>query len=349
MPPAAVRRPVTVALTLGVALLLLAAGPLLLALAALAQALGRPKPLIAVRLVLAYCVYELAVLAAAAGLWTASGAGRWISRPRFQTLHWRLLGWFVHGIAQRCRHLLGIQVQEECPEAAASALADPAPLIVLSRHAGPGDTFLLIDRLLSHHGRRPSVVLREAITLDPAIDLLTSRLPHAVIDSAQGEHAEAEIARLAGRLKPGGVLLLYPEGGNFTRARQRSARQSLRRRGAHRALAAAERMEHVLPPRPGGVRAARRAAPEARVLIVAHTGLGLAAFPREIYRDLPMRRTLRFRLWAVDAGSIPDSAAEEAAWLNGWWERIDEWVRSTTAGEGAADAAAERLSAESPA
>ncbi len=303
------------------------------------------------RLALAYCVRELAVLAACAALWLAAGAGVYVGRPRVQRLHWRLLGWFVHGIAERCLQLLRIAVQEECPQAAASALADPAPLIVLSRHAGPGDTFLLIDRLFSAHRRRPSVVLRQAIVLDPAIDLLTTRLPHAVIDASQGEQAEAEIERLAAGLQPGGVLLLYPEGGNFTRERRRRALHSLRRRRAGRALAAAERMEHVLPPRPGGVRAALRGAPGAGVLFVAHTGLGLAAFPREIYQDMPIGRTLRLRLWAVDADAIPDSPEGEEAWLNGWWQRIDEWVRTTAGGQDAEDARAERisLSAESPA
>lgn len=343
MPPPGVRRPVTVALTLCVTLGLLGTGPLLLAAAALARALGRPKPLIAVRLVLAYCARELAVLGAGAGLWLLAGGGRGIARPAMQRLHWRLLAWFVHGIAERCRRLVDIRVQEDCPPAVAAALADPAPLIVLSRHAGPGDTFMLIDRLLCHHDRRPSVVLRRAITIDPAIDLLTARLPHGVIDGEQGEAAEAAIESLAAGLRPGGALLLYPEGGNFTRERRRRALASLRRKRARTALDAAQSMQHVLPPRPAGVRAARRGRPGARVVFAAHTGLGTAAFPRDIYREMPIGRTLRLRLWLVEPEDIPEARDAEVAWLNEWWQRIDRWIE-TAAGGTTGDGEAELIS-----
>lgn len=326
MPPAAVRRPLTVTAGLILFAATLGAAPALLALAWLARAAGRPKPLIAVRLVLTYCARELGVLFAGAGLWALAGAGAALRRPALVRAHWRLLRWFAHGLAARSLQLLDVRIDEHCSAPAAAALADPAPLIVLSRHAGPGDTFLLIDRLACHYGRRPSVVLRHALVLDPAIDLLTSRLPHGVIDSADSEESEATIEALARGLGPGGLVLLYPEGGNFTAPRRRAALRSLRRRGRRRAAAAAQRMHHVLPPRPSGVLAAHRGNPRAPIVFVAHTGLGLAAFPREIYRELPIGRTLRLRIWAAAPDEVPADEEEAARWLNGWWQRIDEWI-----------------------
>jgi 1-acyl-sn-glycerol-3-phosphate acyltransferase len=197
---------------------------------------------------------------------------------------------------------------------------------VLSRHAGPGDTILLINRLARGCRRRPSVVLRASVALDPAIDLLTSRLPHAVIDSADGEDSEQAIENLARGLGPGGALLLYPEGGNFTVERRRSALAHLRRAGRARAASAASRMAHVLPPRPTGVHAALRGRPDAAVLFVAHTGLGLAAYPRQIYNELPIGGTLRTRWWRVDRDEIPATEEGVSAWLNRRWEEIDAWI-----------------------
>ena len=43
-------------------------------------------------------------------------------------------------------------------------------------------------------------------------------------------------------------------------------------------------MTHVMPPHPTGVIAALSADPGVDIVFSAHTGLGLAAFPRELWR-----------------------------------------------------------------
>jgi hypothetical protein len=60
-------------------------------------------------------------------------------------------------------------------------------------------------------------------------------------------------------------------------------------------------MPHVLPPQPSGALAALGARDGADVVFVAHTGLGLAAYPRQFWRDMP---------------------------LYDWWKRLDEWIDS---------------------
>ena len=49
------------------------------------------------------------------------------------------------------------------------------PLIVLSRHAGPGDSLLLVHYLLSVCERRPRVVMKATLQLDPSVDILANR------------------------------------------------------------------------------------------------------------------------------------------------------------------------------
>jgi 1-acyl-sn-glycerol-3-phosphate acyltransferase len=326
-PPAA-RRRIAFALSLTLEIIVLGWAPLLLGLAAVAQALGARKPMIAVRSVLIYCGLELGVLTAGGALWAL---GPIMGRPARQRLHWRLQHWFVHGAAARILEMLEVEITEEASADAAALLAGSEPAIVLSRHAGPGDTVFLIDRLMEHYRRRPSVVLRQAVALDPAIGLLTNRLPHGVIDPSDPDGSSALIGRLAADLSPHGLLLIYPEGGNFSRERRLRALNSLHRRGRRKAVAVARRMSNVLPPQPAGVLAALRGNPRAPVVFIAHTGLGLAAYPREIYRELPLGGQMRFRTWMVSRDDVPEGDEERIAWLNGWWLEVDRWVRSQDA------------------
>jgi hypothetical protein len=150
MPPTAIRRPVTITAWLLMSTVCLVLSPLLLGLAWLYSTVGgRPQPLIFARLVIAYFALELAALLACGALWLASGGGLLMGSRPFQRLHYRLLRWFVHSFAGRWCALLEIDVPEgESPEATRALQAD-RPLLLFSRHAGPGDTVVLIDLLLT--------------------------------------------------------------------------------------------------------------------------------------------------------------------------------------------------------
>ena len=327
MPPAALRRPVTVTVWLAASVICLILSPVLLALAAVASALsGRPQVLIFTRLAIAYFALELAALVACAALWLASAGGLLMQTGLFQRLHVRLLRRFVHAFAARWVALLEIEVAEEPRSEATRALEADGPLLFFSRHAGPGDTILLIDRLLTRFDRAPSVVFKQSVAIDPCVDLIAHRLPHAVLDTSEKEECEARIAEVAAGLGDRGVLLIFPEGGNFTSERRRRAIRKLRRSGRRREAAQADQMTNVLPPRPSGALAAMRGNPQAGIVFGAHTGLGLAAFPREVWRQTPLRRTFRSRMWLSPPAQRPVGDEEQVVWLYGWWKRLDDWI-----------------------
>jgi 1-acyl-sn-glycerol-3-phosphate acyltransferase len=329
MPPAAVRRPLTVTAWLMMSCLCLTLSPLLLTIGALASALTRrPQPQLLARLVIAYFARELAVLVACGGLWVASGFGTRMQSRRSQLMHHRLLRWFVHGLAQRALTLLDIEVAPELSPETAQSLQRDKPLLFFSRHAGPGDTVLLIDELLTRYGRLPSVVFKDTLAIDPCVDLIGHRLPHAVLDQSDADECEARIHQVSASLGPRGVLVLFPEGGNFTAERRRRALRSLWRKGRRREAAAARVMTHMMPPHPTGALAALRASPDADVIFSAHTGLGLAAFPRELWRHTPIGRTLKTRLWLAPAMERPDDPKQQVEWLYDWWKRLDDWVET---------------------
>ena len=328
MPPAAIRRPVAITIWLGVCAAALAASPILLTIGELVAVLtGDRRLAIFTRVSISYFARELATLLACAAIWLLAAGGLLMRSRPIQALHWRLLRWYVAGIATSVLKTLDIKIiQDAESEPAATALRGDVPLLVLSRHAGPADTLLLIDRLLSHFQRRPSVVFKEMLVLDPSVDLIAHRLPHAALDLDDPEECEQRIARTSAALGRKGALLIFPEGANFTPQRRRRALSSLRRRGESAAAHAGERMKHVLPPRPSGTWTALRANPSIGVVFAAHTGLGLAAYPWQIWRNLPVGRTLRTRMWLVPRSEIPSGEDEVAGWLNEWWSRIDDWI-----------------------
>lgn len=314
------RRPVTVTTWLLLSLVVIGLSPVLLGLAELSAAVRRDRrPVMFVRVLVAYFAYELGTLVGCGVLWVAGG------RRRVRA-HWRLLRWFVAGLAGGITSALEISIEPEPSPEAETALRTDGPLLVFSRHAGPGDTLFLAHRLLSEFDRLPSVVFKESLAIDPSIDLLSHRLPHAVLDTSDRDECETEITRVSGQLGPRGALLLFPEGGNFTEERRRSALDRLRRKGRDRQAAQAEQMPRVLPPHPIGVQCALAANPDADVVFAAHTGLGLAASPGALWRDVPAGRTLRTRMWLVPARQVPTDRDAQAEWLYEWWQRIDDWI-----------------------
>jgi hypothetical protein len=88
----------------------------------------------------------------------------------------------------------------------------------------------------------------------------------------------------------------------------------------------AEAMTHVLAPQPGGVLAALDAAPEADVLLVAHTGLDHLDSVGDIWRELPMDKRLLMGWWRVPRSEIPADRDGQVAWLFERWRQIDGWV-----------------------
>ena len=112
----------------------------------------------------------------------------------------------------------------------------------------------------------------------------------------------------------------------FTQTRRRKQIQRLRDKGLTAMADRAEGMRHVLAPRPGGLVAALDAAPDADVMLVAHTGLDHLLTVTDIWRELPMDKEIVMRWWRVPREEIPEDREARIDWLFEWWEHIDGWI-----------------------
>ncbi len=334
VPPRVVRRLIIDPLfwVLGAALLLTAMPGLLILLAVLSFVLpGKLRVLRLLGFALVYLTIELIALPVALGSWVASGFGSAMRRPAFVDFHYRLIGWLLSVLYWFGSRYFRLDVVRDGPQLPADD-GDPEtiehPLLVLSRHAGPGDSFLLVHELLSWEGRRPRVVLKNTLQWDPMIDVLLNRLPMVFLDSsaASGDGAAAAVGRLAATMTVRDALLIFPEGGNVTPNRRTRAIERLRASGRTTAAQRAEGIEHLLPPRPGGVQAALLANPDLQVVVVAHTGLDDLNTVRDIWYAVPLDKTLHLRWHTALASEVPTDAAGLSIWLFVEWEVMDAWV-----------------------
>jgi 1-acyl-sn-glycerol-3-phosphate acyltransferase len=299
---------------------------LLLAVVASPFVRSRLRPLRLLWIGTVYLMLDAGTLVVMSVLWLASGFGWKRKSPPFQRAHYALTGWFLQVLFWQARWALRLSIAVVGPDP--DTAAPGRPELVLCRHAGPGDSFILIHALVNWYAREPRIVLKHTLQWDPVVDVLLNRLPNRFIAPGYdgGVSIEQEIGTLATGMDDDDAFVIFPEGGNFTPYRRVRAIERLRSLGLHGMAVRAERLRHVLPPRPGGVLAALDAAPAAGVIFAAHTGLDRMLTVADVWRELPMDKRLTLRFWSVPRSEVPAGRRQRIEWLYDWWARIDEWI-----------------------
>lgn len=352
LPPTLIRRLVLAPVVVVIALGFIALSPFLAVLALVSGLLARPKTgrmrsLRLVGFVLTWFVAESLALVTLAGLWVISGFGGRLRTEPYQSRHYAVMRRLLDRLYEGAEKTYGLRVEVDEPDLTGDELIArlTRPVIVLSRHAGPGDSLLLVHQLLSVYGRRPRVVMKATLQLDPSVDIIGNRLPNVWVKSRQaGEHIFTEqIARLARTLEPLSALVIFPEGGNWTPGRWRRGIRRLEGLGRKDLAKRAAHMPNLLPPRPGGALAAIEACPEADVIFVAHAGLDNIVSLGDIWARFPIDQVIRARWWRVAHDQVPRTASheEQLQWLYAWWERIDGWISENRPADSPAPAPAE--------
>ncbi len=277
-----------------------------------------------------YLAVEVAALVVLFILWVASGFGWKLRAEAFERAHHRVLALMLRLVVGSAKRAFTLQVALEDPPAQTVGQPDRTPLLILSRHAGPGDSMLLMDFLVNGYKRRPRVVLKDFLQWDPAVDVILNRLPTAFVPAGRkgGEALIQSIRSLAAEMGADDAFVIFPEGANYTEGRRARSILKLREIGRPDLAERAEDLAITLPPRTAGVQAALDAAPEnSGVFFIGHAGLEAFLTPGDIWRAMPIDTTVAARAWHVPAEQIP-SPDELETWIYDRWAEIDRWIIS---------------------
>lgn len=277
-----------------------------------------------------YLLIEAAALTMMFTLWIISGFGLKLGAPAFVEAHYRLLAWMLRRIVASAKFTFKLSIIREGtpPSTRRRGAGQPRPIMVLSRHAGPGDSILLMDALANSFGRQPRIVMKEFLQWDPMIDVMINRLPSAFVSGDKGgrDILLETIGDMASGMDDNDAFVIFPEGGNYTRKRARRAIEKLREIGRPDLAERAAELKNTLPPRSTGVKVALANAPEdTDVFFVGHAGLETFVTPGDIWRGIPTDTEVLARVWYVPAEEIPPADQLEA-WLFDMWAEIDGWI-----------------------
>lgn len=314
--------------------LILALAPLLLpaiALADLIRWLVRRRHWMGVRLYLFGVVYltaEVGGLVALATAWLGAGFGK-MRRPLLNMTFAIQQAWAATLLAA-VRRIFGMRFEVRGAETVA-----PGPILLLARHASIVDNLLPANLVSTPHGLRLRYVLKRELLSDPCLDVAGNRLPNYFVErgSDDTDRELQAIRQLAKGLGPDDGVLIYPEGTRFTEEKRTRALEKLRQ-GEASIYARAQRLRHVLPPRPGGTLALLEATAPADVVVLAHHGLDGFAHLRDIWAGGMVDTTVQVQFWRISRRDLPATPGEQVSWLYDLWDRIDAWIEQQNHREG---------------
>jgi 1-acyl-sn-glycerol-3-phosphate acyltransferase len=279
-----------------------------------------------VAFIAAYMALDAWAIGMAAQLWARHGFGTRLGTESSIADHSRVQWVWGERLAEAARWTLGLRFEVTSPEP-----LSPGPVVALGRHASYGDAILPLLLFGSWSGMEVRYVMAIGLAWDPSIDLFGHRLRHHFVDraAARGTHDLEALGYVAKGMDGDDVAVIFPEGQFPTP--ERRARAIARIAADAPALAArAERLRHLLPPRPGGALALLDAAPDADVVLIGHVGLEDFGRVVDIWRHVPLRQPVQARTWRFPAADIPTDPDARVAWLYDLWAMLDDWIEAET-------------------
>jgi hypothetical protein len=270
-----------------------------------------------------YLVMEVVGLLAMLVLWVRFGFGTRLGTEKAKDAHFRFMGMWLGLQYKAVKKLFGLRVNiEERPT------PQPGPVLVFCRHAGPGNSLLLIGTMMLAYHRKPRIVMLAKLQWDPLFDSMGNRLPNRFIkhDKKDADLYVNAIGELARGLGDQDAFVLFPEGRDFTERLRIKAIDYLKAKGFDRHADRAASMLNVLPPRHRGPSIAITNAPDADVVFVAHSVLEEIGTFKELWRRIPLIDTVDAQYWRIPPSEVPDNEADLIEWLYAWWEKIDAWI-----------------------
>jgi 1-acyl-sn-glycerol-3-phosphate acyltransferase len=262
-------------------------------------------------------------------LLTVVFAGRLQSRQSLQG-HNSMEQWWVGQLVQAAALTMRLEFAITCPHH-----LRPGPVIVIGRHASHADAILPAWLLGTRNAMNVRYVITAGLTWGPAFNLFGHRLPNHFVNRSKSHNAAdlAPLANLASSADAYDAVIIFPEGHFATPERRERA---LTRITDPVLASRAQKLLHLLPPRPAGTVALLDAAPHADVIVINHVGLERFQTVGAIWRNVPFTDPVRVRVQRVSARDVPrfDNDAT-VGWLTDTWQDMDDWITANLAASGA--------------
>ncbi len=312
---------VAVVLVCGVPVVLLAS-PLLFAVSGAIDLTRRTKSAGVSRLVamvLNYLVLEWIGVIAAFVLWVATGFGLFMGTGLSRRVHYSVQARWGQSVFAAAQRWLGLQVEFE-----GSTLEGGAPLIVAAHHASFFDA-LLPTLLLRRNGRYPvRHVLKRELSWDPCLGIYGHRHANHFVDRSSGD--TVEVAAIESLASGAGdeSLVIFPEGTFRSASKPKQIFKKVAATDPDRG--ARLNLSHTLPPRPGGILALLKGAPEADVVFVGHVGFVAFGSLRSIAASVPFPEPIKVKSWRVPANNFGADPVENLLVIDSYWQLMDDWI-----------------------
>jgi len=270
-----------------------------------------------------YAINDSAEILISPWYWLLAGLGTRLDSPASIRRHERIQSWSLAVLARRAEQLLGARIETDNQIA---DVLEPAPAIVMCRHVNLLDASLpaLLYQQRGYHVR--SVIMAELLA-DPGFDLLYRRLGSIFIPRDNSPDARNAVAGLGAALDQSTVAIIFPEGRLYRPELLTQLQTRVAQSDPDRAARVAG-LRHVLPIRPGGVSALLDAAPDADIVVIAHTGLDTYPDFQNLARHVPLTTPVRVTAWRIPRNNVPADPADQIQWLDAAWQQVDDWIET---------------------
>ncbi len=265
-----------------------------------------------------YVLCEWVGVMAAFALWIATGFGLFMASDWSRNAHAAVQRWWTQAVLRAAERWLGADLRVD-----ATALVLEGPTIVAARHASFIDAVVPSVVLANVSATPTRHVLKRELAWDPCLDIYGHRHANHFVDRASSGDDLSEIRELASTAgdEP---LVIFPEGTFRTARRAEGVMERFAEREPERA--ARLPLDHLLPPRPGGIGALMEGRPDADLMFIGHTGFEPFGSFRSIYANVPFRSPVEVKVWRVAADDLPETLDARLRRVDDQWLEMDDWI-----------------------
>jgi 1-acyl-sn-glycerol-3-phosphate acyltransferase len=235
----------------------------------------------------------------------------------------RLLHWWLDKHFKGIRAIFGLRFEVDGLER-----VGPGPVVILMRHASMVDTLIPEGVIGAAHDLKFRYVLKRELLGLPTIDIGRRWLPTVFVRRGSGAiDAELErVRKLPLDLRADEGVLIWPEGTLYSPEKLARAKEVIAERQPE-ASHAADRLRHVLPPRPGGAYALLQAAGDVDVVVCGHVGLPPFRTIGDMWSGDLVGRRVRIKFWRYAGHDVPLGSEEDfREWIYERWFELDDWI-----------------------